>query len=70
MRGPRKRASPFPTPYSARRALGASFGCMHTPLNLLVALRAAAAAGDPKAAAFLPMFAAWVLATLPAAGRC
>lgn len=41
-----------------------------TPTELLAALRAAAAAGDREAAAFLPMFAAWALSSLPAAGRC
>jgi hypothetical protein len=38
---------------------------MHTPESLLEALRAAAAAGDAKAAAFLPSFAVWVLLQRP-----
>lgn len=33
----------------------------HTPASLLAALRSAAAAGDGKAAAFLPMFEPFAL---------
>lgn len=43
---------------------------MADALLILAALRAAAEAGDAKAAAFLPMFIDWALSSLPASGRC